>query len=161
MTALVRAPSPAGAGKTKAYLQLNIAGSSMHKGGTEPRQGGGAAGDRQAAIRRDAQRSLRTQFDYIKSKLSAAGYRAWHDRTGVYCKDGSACATHIPWGARDQAAQIRAVADRARAFRDRGYRVILGGDFNIIPTSSKMDPHVRQLLPVGLEYPTHMVTRSS
>lgn len=33
-----------------------------------------------------------------------------------------ACATHISWGAGDQAAQVAAVAARIRTYRDQGYR---------------------------------------
>lgn len=168
--------------KTKTYMQLNLAGNSMHGGGLAP------AKEVVAQVRAEQpyvvtlNEVCATQFDYLRKQLAGGGYRAWHGRTGVNCKDGSAfgnvvliriassvagnwqlpnpvekehrrllcvkatnyamvaCATHISWGSGDQAAQTRAVADRLKTFRDQGYRVILGGDFNLTPANTSMDP---------------------
>lgn len=184
-------PEPAAAGKTKAYMQLNIAGNSMHKGGLAPAKEVVSLVKAEQPYVVTLNEVCATQFDYIKKNLSGSGYRAWHGHTGVSCKNGSAfgnvvliriassvvgnwalpnpvekehrrllcvkatnyamvaCSTHISWGAGDQVAQIRAVADRLATFRAKGYRVIIGGDFNVTPTSAALDPMYDTCYPSG------------
>jgi endonuclease/exonuclease/phosphatase family metal-dependent hydrolase len=50
------------------------------------------------------------------------------------------CVTHISHEAEDQDVQIAAVADRLNGFRNDGYRVMVGGDFNVTPGDSALDP---------------------
>ncbi|MCT2582907.1 endonuclease/exonuclease/phosphatase family protein [Actinophytocola gossypii] len=50
------------------------------------------------------------------------------------------CVTHISHKAEDQDAQIAAVADRLNGFQDDGYRIVVGGDFNVTPGASALDP---------------------
>ena len=169
-------------GKTKSYLQFNIAGNSMHGGKTTPAKRVVADVKDKLPYVVTLNEVCGTQFDYIKSHLSALGYRATHGHTGVACKDGSAfgnvvlikiastklgnwklpnpvngehrrllcvkatnyamaaCATHISYGAGDKAAQVNAVTDRVDALRAKGYRVILGGDFNLQPPYAELNP---------------------
>ena len=61
--------------------------------------------------------------------VSSNGYEKW-----------IGCVTHISPKAGDQAVQIAAVADRLNGFRDDGYRVVVGGDFNVTPDHSALDP---------------------
>ncbi|TDD72207.1 endonuclease/exonuclease/phosphatase family protein [Actinomadura darangshiensis] len=181
----------AGAGKTKRYLQLNIAGNSMHGGKVTPAKSVVARVKKEQPYVVTLNEVCATQFAYLKKQLADDGYRAAHGLTGTHCKDGSAfgnvvliriassvvgnwklpnpvneehrrllcvkatnyamvaCATHISYGKEDKAGQVRAVADRVNAFRAKGYRVILGGDFNLQPSSPELDPIYDTCYPSG------------
>ena len=194
----VRATSPAagsagsaGAGKTKRYLQLNIAGNHMHGGAVTPAKSVVARVKKEQPYVVTLNEVCATQFTYLKKELADDGYRAAHGLTGTHCEDGSAfgnvvliriessvvgnwelpnpvngehrrllcvkatnyamvaCATHISYGKEDKAGQVQAVADRVAAFRDQGYRVILGGDFNLQPSSPELDPIYDGCYPSG------------
>lgn len=59
-----------------------------------------------------------------------------------------ACATHIDYHSDVQAAQIQFVADRGREMWS-GNHVLIGGDFNVTPGSSKLNPMYSSLYPSG------------
>ena len=180
-----------GAGKTKQYLQFNIAGNSKHGGKVTPAKEVVARVKKQQPYVVTLNEVCATQFTYMKKQLSGAGYRAAHGLTGPHCKDGSAfgnvilfriassvvgnwelpnpvngehrrllcakatnykmvaCATHISYGEEDKAGQVKFVADKVKAFRGKGYRVLLGGDFNLQPASPKLDPIYDSCYPAG------------
>lgn len=184
-------PGAAGAGKTKQYLQFNIAGNSMHGGKVTPAKT--VVSDVKARLPYvvTLNEVCGTQFDYIEEHLASYGYRAQHGHTGVNCKDGSAfgnvvlikiaserignwklpnpvngehrrllcvkatnyamaaCATHISYGKDDKEAQVSAVAARMAKLRAKGYRVILGGDFNLQPHHTQLDPIYASCYPSG------------
>ena len=59
-----------------------------------------------------------------------------------------ACVTHIDYHSDVQAAQIRFVADRGREMWS-GHHVLIGGDFNVTPGSSTLNPMYSSQYPNG------------
>ena len=185
------AVTPAAAGKTKRYLQFNIAGNSMHGGGLTPAKAVVSHVKAKLPYVVTLNEVCGTQFDYVKTRLASYGYRAQHGHTGVNCENGSpfgnvvliriaserignwalpnpvngehrrllcvkatnyamaVCATHISYGKGDKEAQVHAVAERIAALRAKGYRVILGGDFNLQPHHAQLDPVYASCYPDG------------
>jgi len=190
-TASTAGATSAGAGKTKSYLQLNIAGNSMHGGKVTPAKSVVSRVKAKKPYVVTLTEVCATQFDYIKKKLAGEGYRAAHGHTGVNCDDGSAfgnavfiriassvignwklpnpvngehrrlmcvkatnyamvaCATHISWAKGDKAAQVKTVTSHVKSLRAKGYRVVLGGDFNLQPADHKLDPLYNTCYPSG------------